>query len=561
MAKRQRRSRQPFGLPGTDGALLRIAALTRISTDEVNQPYSLEAQGRGLDQYVGSQPNMEITHRFVDQASGATLQRPGLQAALMAARAGEFDVLLVYRIDRLTRSIVGLMQIVEQLEACGVALRSATEPIDTQGPVGRMLLQLLGIFAEFERGLLIDRIEAGFERKAARGEWLGGRAPFGFSLDSPSKTLLIDQAEAAVVRTVFAKFVNEHLGSTTITTWLNDNGRRTRSGTVWTNQRVLRMLQNPVYIGKISHDGVVHEGKHEPIIDLEMWKKAEALTQERSLATATRAPNDSSFLLSGLVRCKECSNSYVAVSANGRSGSYRYYTCRTRQTRGNHTCRSPRIPANDLETATLAALRGVYTNHNLFLAGLNVALVDAKTEKPRVEAELASAEHQLRETTAAIDRYLQAFETGAISAEVCGERIDHLTARRAELTAHRDDLATQLTQMTPAIPTIASLDDAAAMVDAAVSNGQPTAIKHLLRQFIDRIEIDANWQAHPTYLVPEPPMAEPSARPSGTPVRINEPFVEVPGIEPGSFVASMGLLRAQCAVPLLGPTDHAHESV
>ncbi len=129
--------------------------MTRISTDEVSQPYSLEAQTKGLEAFVSSQPGQVITHRFVDQASGATLECPGLQAALAAAKAGEFDVLLVYRIDRLTRSIVGLMTIVEALDAAGVALRSATEPIDTQEPVGRMLLQLLGIFAEFERGLLI----------------------------------------------------------------------------------------------------------------------------------------------------------------------------------------------------------------------------------------------------------------------------------------------------------------------------------------------------------------------------------------------------------------------
>lgn len=176
--------------------LSRVATLTRISTDEVNQPYSLEAQAQGLESFVASQPGQKITHRFVDQASGATLERPGLQAALAAARAGEFDVLLVYRIDRISRSIVGLMAIVEELEAAGVALRSATEPIDTQGPVGRMLLQLLGIFAEFERSLLIDRITKGFERKAARGEWLGGPGPFGYRVDPATKTLTADPNEA-----------------------------------------------------------------------------------------------------------------------------------------------------------------------------------------------------------------------------------------------------------------------------------------------------------------------------------------------------------------------------
>jgi site-specific DNA recombinase len=102
VATRQRRAKRSRRLPNAEQGPLRIATLTRISTDETNQPYSLDAQARGLDQYVASQPDVEVTHRFVDQASGATLERPGLQAALAAARSGDFDVLLVYRIDRLT---------------------------------------------------------------------------------------------------------------------------------------------------------------------------------------------------------------------------------------------------------------------------------------------------------------------------------------------------------------------------------------------------------------------------------------------------------------------------
>jgi site-specific DNA recombinase len=142
MAKKQRQARN-LGLSSPNGEqrACRVATLTRISTDETNQPYSLEAQSRGLDQYVGSQPNMEITHRYVDQASGATLQRPGLQAALAAARAGEFDAMLVYRIDRLTRSIVGLMHIVEELDEAWFRDRSrATELPAVPASVLRNLL-------------------------------------------------------------------------------------------------------------------------------------------------------------------------------------------------------------------------------------------------------------------------------------------------------------------------------------------------------------------------------------------------------------------------------------
>jgi site-specific DNA recombinase len=204
--------------------VVRVGCIARISTDEKNQPYSIDAQTTAMEAFVASQPGQRITHRFVDHASGATLARPGLQQALDAARNGEFDVLLVYRIDRRARSIRGLMDIVEDLEKAGVALRSVTEPIDTSGPVGRMLLQLLGIFAEFERAILIDRITAGLGRKAARGEW-SGRPPFGYTLDKDTKTLRVNDA-AALVPVIFDTYVAGQLGATAIAHWLNQTGQR-----------------------------------------------------------------------------------------------------------------------------------------------------------------------------------------------------------------------------------------------------------------------------------------------------------------------------------------------
>lgn len=178
------------------------------------------------------------------------MERPGLQAALATAGVGEFDVLLVYRIDRLSRSITGLMEIVGELDRVGVTLRSATERIDTPGPVGRMLLQLLGIFAEFERGVLIDRITKGFECKPARGEWLSGRAPYGYQLDSATKSLEPHMVEAPAVRTIFSAYADEHLGAKAIAIRFNKAGRRSRNARPWTNQTILRVVHNPVYVGK-----------------------------------------------------------------------------------------------------------------------------------------------------------------------------------------------------------------------------------------------------------------------------------------------------------------------
>ena len=124
---------------------MRVATYIRISTDEDHQPYSLEAQAERLAAYVKSQPDWELARRFSDQASGATTERPELQRALAEARAGRFDLLLVYRVDRFSRSVRGLAQLLEDLDAAGVAFRSATEPFDTTNAAGRMMDQMLGV--------------------------------------------------------------------------------------------------------------------------------------------------------------------------------------------------------------------------------------------------------------------------------------------------------------------------------------------------------------------------------------------------------------------------------
>src|SRR5665811_2232061 len=182
---------------------MKIATYTRISTDEATQPYSLEAQAVRLDSYVDSQEGWRIVRRFTDQASGAILERPGLERALSEAEAGRFDLLLIYRVDRLSRSVRGLAQILERLDTAKVSFRSATEPFDTASSAGRMMVQMLGVFAEFERATIVERTIAGMQRKAERGEWTGDHIPFGYRIDEERRLLVPEPIEAPVVAQIF----------------------------------------------------------------------------------------------------------------------------------------------------------------------------------------------------------------------------------------------------------------------------------------------------------------------------------------------------------------------
>ncbi len=170
----------------TLGEDVRVGIYVRRSTDDEHQPYSIEAQDTRLDAYIGSQPGCRIVARFPDDASGATTEREGLQSALAAARAGLIDVLLVYRVDRFSRNLRDMVMLLDELDSAGVVFRSATEPFDTSTPMGRMLVQMLGMFAQFERDTIIDRV-TGMERKHAKGKWKGGKRPFGYQVDKTTQ--------------------------------------------------------------------------------------------------------------------------------------------------------------------------------------------------------------------------------------------------------------------------------------------------------------------------------------------------------------------------------------
>jgi site-specific DNA recombinase len=261
-------------------ATVRVGVYLRISTDEEHQPFSLEAQEHRLRAFVASQPGWELTRRpYVDQMSGAYLDRPGLADALRDAELGLYDVLVVYRVDRFARKLRVLVDLLERLDAAGVAFRSATEPIDTSTPTGRMLVQMLGVFAEFERETIIDRVVAGMERKAARGEWTAGSPPFGYSTDGTGH-LVVDEVTSPLVAVIFDLYARQKKGAHTIAAWLNERGHRTRAGRPWSHTAVLTVLRNRAYLGEVFFRGTWHPAPHPPLVDAEVFERAQRVLTE-----------------------------------------------------------------------------------------------------------------------------------------------------------------------------------------------------------------------------------------------------------------------------------------
>jgi site-specific DNA recombinase len=411
--------------------LVRVATYGRISTDEINQPYSLGAQRDRLDAYVASQGGWQIVARYEDRASAKTLARPNLAALRAAAARKEFDLLLVYKVDRLSRSIGQLAALIEELDKVGVAFRSASEPFETSTPAGRMMVQMLGVFAEFERAMIVERIGVGMQRKAQLGGWTVGTYPVGYRKLDGVIGPAVDPATAPIVREIFERYTQDRAGSTEIAAALNARGIRTRYGKPWSRAAVLDVLRNRAYLGEVPFRGVWYEGHQEALIEQTVFDAAQAILEGRTIEYGRRKSDSSDYLLSGLeIICDRCGHRMIGAAARGRGGKrYAYYTCYARSRYGTNHCDQARLSKDELEEAVLAQMREVYANTALIESALTEAQAElTKTETARSER-LAAIEAEVADLRTRIERYFASFEAGQLSPQLAGSRVEALQAR------------------------------------------------------------------------------------------------------------------------------------
>jgi site-specific DNA recombinase len=494
-------------------AVTRVCLYTRISTDEENQPTSLHSQRERLEAFCKAQEGWRIVAHKQDQATGTKLDRPGLQAALDVARSGAIDLLLVYRVDRLSRKVRQLAQLAEELDTYGVVLRSATEPFDTGSAAGRMMLQMLAVFAEFEHATIVDRISAGIERRAKEGRWFGGRPPFGYQFSSEDRVLVPDPVKAPVVQRVFDLYARERLGARTIAQQLRDEGAPAPTAG-WGHPAVHWIISNPTYAGKIRWRDKVFDGVHEPLVDELTFAKAQAILRERS-EHAKRRGNASDFLLSGLLRCGRCGKAYIGMSANGNGGRYHYYACTGRQKYGPKACTGERLPRAKLEQAVLHQLASVYRDGRLIGEALAEATAEAGRRRPELEQRLTSIGAEVARAEQALERYYEAFEQGKLSPERCEQRLTRLQARLDDLHAQEAELSASAPHEAGQAPTAAELAAVAEELERVIAEAEPQKAKALLRLLIEELRVN-RAEILPTYRVIDPAVCAMSEKVGGT---------------------------------------------
>ncbi|MCP3169978.1 recombinase family protein [Myxococcus qinghaiensis] len=366
----------------------RCAVYTRKSTAaglemEFN---SLDAQRESCVSYVQRQPNWALVDECYDDGgfTGANMERPAFQRLMQDVDAGRVDVVVVYKVDRLSRSLLDFAKVMERLNTAGASFVSVTQNFSTADAMGRLTLNMLMSFAEFEREMISERTRDKVAAARRKGLWTGGRAPLGY--DVKDKRLVVNEYEATVVREAFELYL-QHQQASTVARLLNEVGRKTkrheaRSGATraarkWTTQDVLRLLRSPLYAGFVPYGDEMHPGEHSPIVGRATFHRVQDLLEGPGLQYHGRNPD---YVLRGLLRCGLCGEAMTPGSTRKGTREYRYYRCTTRDKQGKQGCRAAPLPAPAMEDFVVAQLREVSVGEG-FAAQVHARLTARLEEK------------------------------------------------------------------------------------------------------------------------------------------------------------------------------------
>jgi len=290
--------------------------------------------------------------------SGGNVNRPALQKLLNDCESGLVDIILTYKIDRLSRNLTDFADLTKKFDEWGVQFVSVTQEINTATSSGRMMLNILMTFSQYEREVITERIRDKMSASRKKGKWVGGTVTFGYNVDN--KRLVVNEEEAKIVRNIFQRFV-EIQAPKLIAGELNAAGYRTRKGQLWRRDHIYRLLNNHTYIGEVKYKDAVCKGEQEAIISREIWDRTREILKNNCPEDDPRDRQGIIAPLKGVLRCGHCGCAMMPVYANKGSKRYYYYLCYRETKRAIAECPVHQIPSEDVEMLVRLQLRKILT--------------------------------------------------------------------------------------------------------------------------------------------------------------------------------------------------------
>lgn len=487
-----------------EAASVRVAIYTRKSvTEGLDQAFnSLDAQRETVEAYVKSQRTngwVALPERYDDGGfTGANTDRPAFQRLLADIEAGKVDAVAVYRTDRLSRSLLDFTQLIEGFNRKGISFVSVTESFDTTTPMGRLTMNMLATFAQFERESIAQRTRDKMVASRRRGMWTGGRPVLGY--DVVNKKLVANESEAEQVREIYRLYLDG--GSITALcdvlrargwaakSWTNADGKYVRGGP-FCKSTLHALLTNPLYVGKVRAAGEVCEGEHDAIVDEDLWQAV----QDRLAANAdagpkrTRVRNKAGAILKGLLYCGACGSpmTYHYTQQGGRK--YAYYVCARTMKQGATSCPGSRVAVGELDAFVLDQIRAVGRDPGLLRAVVEADQRARQAKRPEVAARvrLARQEHDRLEAERANLVEAVAEGGGKLLMPRLRDADEALAKAHQALTGAQRELAA----LDAAQPDPAAIQVAIADLEPVWAELFPKERARLLALLLDRIEYDA----------------------------------------------------------------------
>jgi site-specific DNA recombinase len=406
---------------------LRCAIYTRKSTEDgLEQEFnSLDAQRDAGEAYIASQKSegwVCLPDRYDDGGfTGGNMERPALKRLLGDIEDGKVDCIVVYKVDRLSRSLIDFSKIMDVLERQSVSFVSVTQQFNTSSSMGRLMLNVLLSFAQFEREMISERTRDKIAATRRKGKWSGGMPMLGYDVDARGGRLHVNDGEAARVREIFELYLNRlslievvkelDVRGWTTKRWTTRKGHE-RGGKPFNKNSLFKLLTNRIYLGKITYKDDVYDGEHPAIVEEDIFERAQRLLKRNGRSGAPYVRNRFGAVLKGLVRCVPCDCGMVPTHAtkttsSGGNKRYRYYVCQNAQSRGWHNCPSPSVPAPELERFVVEQVKAIGKDTNLLAETLEEsrrqreeAIGKLEDEKRTLERELHRHNTELRELAA-----------------------------------------------------------------------------------------------------------------------------------------------------------------
>ncbi|XZK27638.1 recombinase family protein [Clostridium perfringens] len=451
-----------------------IAIYCRVSTDEQAEfGYSIDEQKRLLEEWCKA--NDYIIYKcYSDRGiSGKNIKdRPALKELLSDAKAGKFDMVISWKINRVSRKLEDVLKIVNLLEKNNITFKSYSEPFETDTPAGRMQFQMMALIGEFERGTIAQNVKMGMIAKAKSGNWCGGRV-LGYDLvpnNSPEEEkkgknkLEINEKEAEIVRFIFNEY-SKGKGYKAITNKMNKLGYKTKKGNNFSVGSIRDILTNPVYIGEIRYNvrqnwsekrrrninpnPIRVKGKHEAIIDRELWDKVQLILESKK-GKPSRI-YDGEYPLTGILRCPKCGAGMVIsrttnTLADGTKKRIAYYCCGNWKNKGTSVCNSNTIRVDKANEYVFKKIEELVSNEAMIKAVVENINKERKDKVKPAKRLLGDIDKELEKLDKRKRKIFEAYEDDILTKEEFQTRKNELNEKIRTLEEEKKPLLNTISE-------------------------------------------------------------------------------------------------------------------